>query len=312
LKYRTLGRTGVKVSLLGFGTGGARKFGVATGLDAEGRRDLVHRCLDLGVNFFDTAGGYGDSESFLGESLAGIDRDAYVLCTKWNGGHWLAHGGIKLVASVERSLKRMRTDHVDVFLFHMMDTGDYREHVDRLYPQAVRLKESGKIRHIGFTQALVRDPKGEGVVLALSSDPDLWEVVMLRYGIMNQWSAKEAMPLARKHHVGLINMAAVRSTFTDSGVLARRLDPWRADGTIAPDALTGDQPLDWLIHDDVGSLAEAAYRLAAEPEEIGTVLSGTAKIEHLEANVAALERGPLPEADRARLFRTLSNSWSPD
>ncbi|MDA1257514.1 MAG: aldo/keto reductase, partial [Chloroflexi bacterium] len=68
MEYRTLGRTGLKVSLLGYGTGGARKFGAATGLSASERQAFVRRALDLGVNFFDTAGGYGDSEEYLGET----------------------------------------------------------------------------------------------------------------------------------------------------------------------------------------------------------------------------------------------------
>ncbi|MCH8102455.1 MAG: aldo/keto reductase, partial [Chloroflexi bacterium] len=89
MEYRTLGRTGLKVSLLGYGTGGAGKFGVTAGLDAEARNSLVRRCLELGVNFFDTSRGYGNSEEFLGESLSGIPRDSYVLCTKWTGAGWL-------------------------------------------------------------------------------------------------------------------------------------------------------------------------------------------------------------------------------
>ena len=86
LEYRTLGRTGLKVSLLGYGTGGASKFGATAGLDAAARNSLIRRALELGVNFFDTAAGYGESEEFLGESLSGVPRDSYVLCTKWSGG----------------------------------------------------------------------------------------------------------------------------------------------------------------------------------------------------------------------------------
>lgn len=86
LESRTLGRTGLKVSLLGYGTGGARKFGVGNWMSAADRQAFISRALDLGVNFFDTAGGYGDSETYLGETLAGESRDSYVLETKWDGG----------------------------------------------------------------------------------------------------------------------------------------------------------------------------------------------------------------------------------
>lgn len=312
MEYRTLGRTGLKVSLLGYGTGGAGKFGVTAGLDAEARNSLVRRCLELGVNFFDTSRGYGNSEEFLGESLSGVPRDSYVLCTKWNGARWLADGGITLRESVERSLQRMRTDHVDVFLFHGIEAHLYQDHVERLYPDAAKLKQEGKIQHIGFSQTLRREPKFESLMLALENNPELWDVVMLKYGIMNQWAARHALPLVKKHGIGIINMAVVRTTLTNPDVLAERLSEWRADGTIPADALKDDDPLGWLVHDDVGSVAEAAYRFAADQAGISTVLTGTANIEHLESNAAALARGPLGEADRAELLSLLANSWSPN
>ncbi|MCH7907202.1 MAG: aldo/keto reductase [Chloroflexi bacterium] len=312
MEYRTLGRTGLKVSVLGYGTGGAGHFGARNGLTAADRQAFVRRALDLGVNFFDTAGGYGDSETYLGETLAGAPRDSYVLETKWDGGRWLAQGGITLTESVERSLVRMRTDHIDVFLFHMIDVPVYETHRDRFYPEVALLKEQGKVRHIGFTQTIKREPRFEGVMKALTGDPDLWDVVMLKYGIMNQWAAKETLPLAKKHDIGIVNMAVVRTTLTNPAALRQRLDQWRTDGTIAPDALPGDDPFDWLAHGDVGSVAEAAYRFAAAQEPMSTVLTGTSNIAHLELNVAALERGPLPEVDARRLVELLGGSWSPD
>jgi len=312
LEYRTLGRTGLKVSLLGYGTGGARKFGANNGTSAADRQAFISRALDLGVNFFDTAGGYGDSETYLGETLAGEPRDSYVLETKWDGGRFLAHGGIGLTESVERSLVRMRTDHVDVFLFHMIDVPVYEIHRDRFYPEVARLKEQGKVGHIGFTQTIKREPRFEGVMKALEGDPGLWDVVMLKYGIMNQQAAKEALPLAKKLDIGIVNMAVVRTTLTDRAAMQARLAEWRADGTISPDVLTGDAPFDWLVSGDVGSVAEAAYRFGAAQDPMSTVLTGTANIEHLESNAAALERGPLPEADGQRLVELLGESWSPD
>jgi len=312
MQYRTLGRTGLKVSLLGYGTGGARKFGAANGTTADERQAFIRRALDLGVKFFDTAGGYGESETYLGQTLAGEPRDSYVLETKWDGGRWLTQGGIGLTESVERSLVRMRKDHVDVFLFHMIDADLYETHRDRFYPEAARLKEQGKIRHIGFTQTIRREPKFEGVVKALTSDPELWDVVMLKYGIMNQWAAKETLRLAKKHDVGIVNMAVVRTTLTNPTALRQRLNEWRADGTLPPNALTGDDPFGWLVHGDVESVAEAAYRFAAAQDPMSTVLTGTSNIDHLESNASALDRGPLPEADARRLVELLGGSWSPD
>ena len=197
-------------------------------------------------------------------------------------------------------------------MFHMIDEGLYEQHRDRLYPEAAKLKEQGKIGHIGFTQTIRREPKFEGVVKALRGNPEMWDVVMLKYGIMNQWAAKEALPLAKQHDVGIVNMAVVRRTLTDPVAMQSRLAEWRGDGTISSHALTGDSPFDWLVDGDVGSVAEAAYRFGVDQDPMSSVLTGTSNIEHLEANVTALERGPLSDADAARLVELLGESWSPD
>ena len=88
MQYRTLGRSGIDVSLLSFGTGGPTTFTEAALSDADKTR-LLRRCLDHGVNLFDTSQGYGDSERFLGAALAGVPRDRYLLSTKWAYSAWL-------------------------------------------------------------------------------------------------------------------------------------------------------------------------------------------------------------------------------
>ena len=83
MHYRTLGRTGIEVSLLSLGSGGAKMLGQADGLTQREQTALVRRALDLGVNLFDTSQGYGDSEAILGRALEGVPRDSYFLATKW-------------------------------------------------------------------------------------------------------------------------------------------------------------------------------------------------------------------------------------
>ena len=283
-----------------------------SGWEKHAKGDEIVQILDGATTLTILTGDGEDVLELTAGMLVGVPRDSYVLETKWGGGEWLQNGGITLTDSVERSLKRMRTDHIEVFMFHMIDAGIYEEHRDRLYPEAARLKEQGKIGHIGFTQTIKREPKFEGVVKALTGDPELWDVLMLKYGIMNQWATKEALPLAKKHDIGIVNMAVVRTTLTNPDAMQARLAEWRADGTISPDALTGDTPFDWLLSGEVGSVAEAAYRFGMDQDPMSTVLTGTSSIEHLEDNVAALERGPLPEADAARLVELLGGSWSPD
>ena len=82
--YRKLGRTGLDVSLLGLGTGGARQMGKSPGHPVHRQHELVHRCLELGINLFDTAEAYEDTEATLGAALNGVDRRSYILVTKWS------------------------------------------------------------------------------------------------------------------------------------------------------------------------------------------------------------------------------------
>ena len=234
--YRTLGRTGQKVSLLSYGTGGPSGFGARTGVDRSGRRRLIRRALDIGVNLIDTAEGYGDSEEWLGDALQGTTRDSYLIATKWSPPGTFRVNDEKqftgLADSFERSLKRLRTDYIDIMQFHGVTMATYSAVVDRYYPTLKALQEQGKIRFIGATFQLKAEPRHETAVLALRNDPGLWDTIMLKYGFLNQWAAKEVFPLAIEHGVGILNMAAVRlslyppATLTRSGrqVERRRLD----------------------------------------------------------------------------------------
>ena len=81
--YRLLGRTKLNVSLLSYGCGGARRMGIALGFSLQKQQELINRCIDLGINFFDTSADYGSEES-LGKCLNQFSRDSYYLSTKWN------------------------------------------------------------------------------------------------------------------------------------------------------------------------------------------------------------------------------------
>lgn len=313
MQYRTLGKTGLRVSLLSYGTGGPSQFGQRTGLTAVEQDALLRRCLDLGINLFDTAAAYGTSEEILGRALHGVPRDSYFLSTKWS--HVRDHRELKedpdeLVASVDFSLSRLGAKYIDVMQFHGVLVEHYHDVVDRFYPVMKRLQEQGKIRFIGFSEVLVADPKHEAVTLALRSHPDLWDTVMLKYGILNQWAAKEALPLAQRHDVGVLNMAPVRVTLTRRRELRALLDEWIEQGVIRAGILPEADPLGWLVHDQVKSVISAGYKFAADHPAIATVITGTSKTEHLERNAAAVERPHLPASDRRRLVELFGDSAS--
>lgn len=303
MEYRILGKTGLNVSLASFGTGGPSQFGQNRGLEQKQQNSLVRRCLELGVNLFDTHEGYGESETILGEALRGVSRDSYHLVTKWsyhsNGG--AGRDASAFANSVERSLRRLRTDYVDVMMIHGILASEYDEVVDRFVPTLESLCEQGKVRFKGFSTRYIADPAQEIVPVALRSDPGLWDVVMLKYGVLNQIMAKESLPLAADNDVGVLNMASVRIKLPVPALLEELIAEWKDKGYISEDSLPSEDPLGWLVHGDVDSVVSAAYKFAADHPAIASVITGTSSIEHLEANIAALERPRLPEADSARL-----------
>ncbi len=148
MDYRNLGRAGVKVSAVGLG---CNQFGGK--VDREGTRAIVHHALDLGINFFDTAdiyGNQGGSEELLGDALAGQWGRA-VLATKvrsrmGEGPNDQGASRYHIQSGVEASLRRLKTDHIDLYQIHSWDESTPIEETLRALDDLVR---SGKVRYIG-------------------------------------------------------------------------------------------------------------------------------------------------------------------
>ena len=301
--YRTLGRTGLEVSLLSLGSGGAKQLGQADGLTQDQQTSIVRRALDLGVNSIDTSAGYGDSEVILGMALKGVARDSYIVGTKWNAeiDGEVGEEPQLLLDSVEDSLRKLGTDYIDIMYFHGPMAEQVPVVVERFYPTMEQLRDQGKIRFIALSTRYAADPPQAAAEVALKTSPELWDVIMLKYGILNQYPAKEMLPLAIEHDVGIMNMASVRVKLPDPELLKELMADWKTAGYISEDSVPEDDPLGWLVHDDVDSVISAAYKFAAEHPAVSTVITGTAKIEHLEANAAALEKPSLSPADSQRV-----------
>ncbi len=313
MHYRTLGKSGIPVSIVSYGGGGPSQFGKAAGLTADQRRDLIARALDLGINLFDTAANYGDSEIWLGEALRGVARDTYLVATKWT---WKTPDGVlpdpsSLVESTERSLKRLNTDVIDIMQIHGILPGRYQDIAERYAGTLLRIKEQGKARLIGFTEMMTEDPRHTVPLTGLNEHPDVWDAIMLKYGILNQCAAQEVLPLAQQHGTAILNMAPVRYTLPRREEYEQLLNNWREEGEIDVDHPKLRDGLDWLINDDVPSIISAGYKFAADHPGISTVISGTSKIGHLEDNVAAFEYPTLPPDDAETLRRLLGNSAAP-
>ena len=325
MKYRPLGRTGLDVSVAGLGTGGLSRLGQNTHQDRAKSLGLIDRAIELGINFFDTAPAYGDSEPILAEALKGVPRAAYILATKlsWSrGGEVISERDA--IEACERSLRRLGVDYVDVFQFHGLLRPTYRQAVDRLYPAAVRLREQGKIRFIGVTERpdmlnsrsgsvpatddRNQDPYADGDLrhdmLAEALKDDVWDTIMVRYGILNFTAEETVFPQALKNQTGVLTMASVRHNLVTQAQLEAVLRAAKADGLVDQDAVPDVDPLGFLVHGGVSSVISAAYKFAAAPKAVSTVLIGTGSLEHLEANVAAILGSPLPGEDQSRIRRS--------
>ena len=140
MEYRVLGKTGLKVSRLGFGGIPIQR------IDAEGTKALMHRLLEAGVNYIDSARGYTVSEEYIGYGLEGI-RDKFILATKGRGLTKEA-----MAADVETSLRNLRTDYIDLYQFHNPSLSDLKTITGPggALEALQEAKAAGKIGHIGL------------------------------------------------------------------------------------------------------------------------------------------------------------------
>src|SRR5712671_6240439 len=212
MDYTILGRTGLRVSVAGLGCGGFSQLGLGTGGSEADAIGIIRAALDLGVNVFDTAAAYG-TEAVLGRALRGVPRDRVVICTKAPFG--VSHPNSapeSAVASLDRSLKELGTDYIDVYQLHGVAPRAYDHALTVLAPALLREREKGKFRHLGISETAPGDPEHEMVQRACRDR--VWEVAMVTFHMMHQNAREVVFPLTRQHGVGTLMMFAVRNIFS--------------------------------------------------------------------------------------------------
>jgi aryl-alcohol dehydrogenase-like predicted oxidoreductase len=300
MHYTTLGKTGLRVSVAGLGTGGFSRMGLKSGKTEDEAARLVLDAVELGVNFIDTAPPYG-TEGVVGKALKSLARESVVVATKStvrrNSEWWSPE---RVVASLDASLRAMGTDYVDVFNLHAVDPDMYDYALGTLAPVLAEQKRKGKIRHIGLTENPIVDFTNATLKQALRDD--VWDVFMVGFHMMHQGARANVFPLTREKGVGTLLMFAVRSIFADPPRVAREMKALAAKGLVEPWLGATDDPLGFLVHEHgAANMIEAAYRFARHEPGVDVVLFGTGDAEHLRSNVAALLKPPLPDADRRKL-----------
>ncbi len=300
MQYTTLGKTGLRVSVAGLGTGGFSRMGLKSGLNEDESARLVRDAIDLGVNFIDTAPPYG-TEGVVGKALKHVARDQVVVATKafiHRNNEWSTPE--RVLASLDNSLRLLGTDYVDVFNLHGIEAYEYEYALNTIAPVLIEQQRKGKIRHIGLTENPIVDFTNETLKRALN-DP-VWKVFMVGFHMMHQGARQNVFPLTQKNGVGTLIMFAVRSIFADPPRVAREIKALAAKGLLDKSLAATDDPLGFLVHDGgAASMIDAAYRFVRHEPGVDVVLFGTGNAAHLRSNIASLLKPPLPDADRAKL-----------
>ena len=305
MKYRFLGKSGIKVSELGYG---CWPIGGGWG-SQDDDRDIrsLREAYDHGVNFFDTAMlyGKGHSEEVLGRAFKGM-RDKVIIASKIGSKDKAelpvdqAYPPDWIVKCTEESLRRLQTDYLDVQQIHC-----WRNHFtdDPNWHEAMRkLQEQGKVRHIGIS---AEDWEWNGSVPI--TDSGKIDSVQAIYNIFDQQPEERLFPSAIRHQVGII----VRVPLFE-GLLSGNIRPghsfaegdWRAKFFKPERLVEASQRLDrlsGLLDDESPTLTALSLRFCLSHPAVSTVIVGMTNPRHVEANCAVSDGRLLSKAKLAQL-----------
>mgnify|MGYP001193291115 FL=1 len=312
MQYRKLGKAGFEVSEISFGAWGIGGDWWA-GEDDEESINSMRLAFELGVNFVDTAPNYGNghSEELVGQAVQECGNKVHI-ATKINPKDftWPAAPGTPLkqvfpydwiIESTEASLKRLGVEQIDLQQLHVWldewaDQDEWKE-------AAAKLKEQGKVKAFGLSLNYPLEPDygAKGIHTGLI---DTCQVV---YNIYEQAPEQDLFPLALKENIGII----VKSPL-DEGALTGQITPETVfpEGSFQEFYFGGERKqevyerakaLEFLVHGDVESLAEAALRFCLSNPALSAVIVGMRKPEHTQANVKASDKGLLLQSDLEKL-----------
>ncbi len=304
MQYRTLGSTGLKVSVIGLGTMvHAGHFGP---MKDEESLAAIDSALELGVNFIDTSDAYGAgySETLLGKALKGR-RDRVILATK--GGNVMVgpNRGKRIFAAeyiddvLHGSLKRLQTDWIDLYQLHNPDV----EVIERgeVWEVLEKRKKEGKIRHYGVSI----NTMAEGIAAAKGGRA---ETIQVEYSLLQQEPAEEMFPLAQAANVGIIARIPLKR-----GILTGKLtqaDEQRFQGEdVRARSFKGEafakelakaEKLRFLVHGPVKTLGQAALAFCVAHPAVTVTIPGARNAQQMRENAAAGDI-TLPPEDLAKV-----------
>lgn len=281
MKYRTLGRTGLRCSAVGLGTWAfaSQIYGNVPESDAL---KAIQAAMNAGINFFDTAPMYGTSEQdgvaekILGRGLRDR-RDAVIISSKFGrnptDGNRPNFHAQRCIHSVEESLRRLATDHLDILFFHS-PFGPEEIH-DDVWAALDRLKDEGKIRFTGHSISLFKQTEQMAREWAAERKIDVVQVV---YSLLNR-EAKNLISFLGSENVGIVARESLANGFL-SGAITRdtQFPPGHLNTRYSREEIHARveqvERLSFLVRNEIKSMPQAALRWVLDHPEISLVLSG--------------------------------------
>jgi aryl-alcohol dehydrogenase-like predicted oxidoreductase len=305
IEYRVLGKTGIRVSALGFG-------GSEIGYQEVAQRTvdkILGTALDAGINVIDTAECYANGEQLIGKALA-HRRAEVTLMTKCgharlDSGSDRASGYAQpdwdpkmLASSIDRSLKNLRTDHVDVMQFHSCSAETLRN--DRVVEVLTRARGAGKTRYIGYS--------GDSDDALYAVEMGIFDTLQISLSIADQEAIDRVLPKAAARGMGVIGKRPIANAAWRSGTKPT------ADWYTQPywDRL---QKLRYdFLKSDTETAAATALRFTLGTVGVSTAIVGTTRLERIAQNLGYASRGALPpaeyEAIRAQWKSVARSEWT--
>jgi L-galactose dehydrogenase len=272
--YRTLGKTGLKVSIVGYG---ASPLGAEFGaIDPAEGKQAVDTAIGMGINYFDVAPYYGRTlaETRLGEFLEG-QRKKIVLATKCARYDTLGFDFTekRIMASIDESLKRLRTDWIDIFQVHDVEYGQNKQVLDETIPAMHKLKKAGKVRFVGITGYPLYNLKRLAEQIQVDTI-----LTYCRYNLLDVKANEVLVPLAKAQNLGLINASPLHMrALTNTGVPQWHPAPVKVVEAAAKAAQ--------YCKSKGVDIADVAMQFVLANEYYATTLVGMSKVRHVESNV---------------------------
>ena len=281
MEYRTLGKTGLEVSVISFGA--APLGSEYRNIDESEGISAVHTALDLGVNFIDTSPYYGraKSEIVLGKALRTINRDQYYLATKV-GRYGLQDFDFtvnSVIKSVDQSLARLGIDYIDLIQCHDIEFGDLGMIINETIPALRKVQKQGKVRFIGITGLPLK------IFCYVLERTAVDTILSYCHYALNDVSLESLIPTFEDENIGIINASALSmQLLTNIGA-----PDWHpADDEIKVACLKAAE----YCRSKGADIAELGLQFALANPKIHTTLMGTANPENVKKNVACVNQTP--------------------